>query len=263
MNNYQIQRHYYPRRKFSYLLVPLLFCLLILTGGCVRYDVGIDFSGQHRGVIVQHITLGEQLTKFSQVEANKWLQSLEERAQKLQGKTKQISEQEIEVQIPFSNGEQLAAKFNQFFDPENQQSKQNIAIPKQNVVQLQSHLQLNQSNLLILERNKLNLSLDLRGLGVLSDSEEAVVSANSWLALQFVLRTPWGAKSLNQEPQILQPEVEEDGKQLVWQLHPGEINQIEVVFWVPSYLGLGTVLIVLLFFLGFYFKYQSLPWSTS
>ncbi len=261
MNNYQIQRHYYPRRKFSYLLAPLLFCLLILTGGCVRYDVGIDFDGQHRGMLVQHITLREQLTSFSPVEANQWLQSLEERAKKLQGKTKQISEQEIEVQIPFSNGEQLATKFNQFFDPENQQGKKNIASPTQNVVQLQSNLQLHQSNLLLLERNRLNLSLDLRGLGVLSDSEEAVVNANSWLTLQFVLRTPWGAKSLSQEPQNLQPEVEENGKQLVWQLHPGEINQIEVVFWFPSYLGLGTVLIVLLFFFGFYFKYQRFPWS--
>ena len=261
MNNHQVHRNYYPRQKFSYLLVPLLFCLLILTSGCVRYDVGINFAGQHRGVLVQHITLDEELTSFSQAEARKWLQSVEERANKLQGRTKQISEQEIEVQIPFSNGEELATKFNQIFDPQSKKNNNNRANQIQSSVPLQSHLELHQSNLLILERNKLNLNLDLRGIGVLSDSADVVVNSTSLLAIQFILKTPWGAKSLTQNPQSIPAEVQVNGRKLVWQLHPGEINSIEAVFWIPSYLGLGTILIALLVIFGFYFKYKRFPWQ--
>ena len=91
---------------------PLLCCLLFLLTGCVHYDVGINFDNQHHGVIVQHIKLGEQLTTLSEKDAQKWLNSIAKRTQKLQGKVKSVSPQEIIVTVPFNNGQELVTKFN-------------------------------------------------------------------------------------------------------------------------------------------------------
>ncbi|MFN9174146.1 MAG: hypothetical protein ACK58N_06415 [Synechocystis sp.] len=80
-------------RQWPHRLLPLFLCLCCLLTGCVNYAVGINFAEQHRGEIVQHITLGEQLTTLSQAEADRWLQSLEQRAKLLQGKTDRTSKQ--------------------------------------------------------------------------------------------------------------------------------------------------------------------------
>jgi len=63
--------------------------------------------------LLQHIKLGERLTSFSGDSAQEWLNSIERRAQQLQGKTKR-SNQEVTVTIPFNNGAELEAKFSNF-----------------------------------------------------------------------------------------------------------------------------------------------------
>jgi hypothetical protein len=83
----------------------------------VEYDVGVTFNSPHRGEIVQHIKLGERLTSFSGDSAQEWLTSIERRVRQLQGKTKRVSNEEITVTIPFNNGAELEAKFNEFFNP--------------------------------------------------------------------------------------------------------------------------------------------------
>jgi len=98
-------------------ILPFLCGIFLFLTGCVRYDVGINFPHQHHGEIIQHITLGQRLTSLSQTEATKWLNSIEQRAKLLKGKTDHISEREIIVTIPFSNSQELEEKFNQFFDP--------------------------------------------------------------------------------------------------------------------------------------------------
>jgi hypothetical protein len=45
----------------------------------------------------------------------------------------------------------------------------------------------------------------------------------------------------------------------MWTLKPGQLNHLEAVFWLPSPLGIGTLVIVLLVLGGFYLKYKSLP----
>ncbi len=64
---------------------PLFLGICCLVTGCVNYDVGVHFPEQHYGEIVQHITLGEQLTTLSQAEADRWLKSLDQRARDLNG----------------------------------------------------------------------------------------------------------------------------------------------------------------------------------
>ncbi|MGF1479869.1 MAG: DUF3153 domain-containing protein [Cyanophyceae cyanobacterium] len=234
------------------LWLPLLLCLLLT--GCVRYDVDINFAGQYRGEIVQQIQLSKQLTSFSQSEAENWLDSIEKRGQKLQGRTRR-SPQGILVTIPFNSGQELTEKFNTFFN--RTQANSSVATDSLDMLKLSASLTLEQSNLLLFQRNRLILNGDLRALGVLSEQGNLIVSPGSLVNLKFSLTTPLGGRSVSELPFEVR-----DDNQLVWQLQPGQINYIEAVFWVPNYLGLGAVGITLLVLLGFYGKYRHFPWTT-
>lgn len=258
MKKEQLKSKKGTRKKYFFSLLPLAFCLLIFLTGCVSYDVVIDFESQHRGSIVQHIKLGQQLTNFSQAEGNEWLSSIERRAAKLQGNTKRVSPQEIVVTIPFSNGKELVSRFNKFFNPSPEKAAQVAKVEDLDLLQLNSEMFLHQSNFLLLERNRLSLSVDLRALGVLSKGGNLIVSPGSLIDLEFGLNTPWRVRSIVSE-NSLTPEVPANGHQLAWQLKPGQINYIEAVFWLPSPLGLGTIVIVLLMLAGFWVKYKRFP----
>ena len=262
MKKEQVKLKKKTRKQQFFSLLPFAFCLLIFLTGCVRYEVGVNIESQNHGAIVQHIKLGEQLTSFSQSEAKKWLSSIESRAQQLQGKIKRVSPQEIEVTIPFSNGKELASKFNQFFNSNLQEASPSVKVEDVDLVKLNSEMSLNQSNLLLLERDRLSLSVDLRALGVLSNQGKIIVSPGSLVDLEFGLNAPWGASSIVGE-NFLSPEVRNGGHQLVWQLQPGQINYIEAVFWLPSPLGMGTIVIVLLILAGFWVKYKRFPGVTA
>lgn len=229
----------WPKRL---VLILFLFAALVLLSGCVRYDVGVEVRGQYQGQITQHIRLGEPLTNFSQREAQQWLQTLETRAKRLHGKARRLGEAELQVTIPFSNGQELRDRFNQFFNPtgpaQNTQT-QNNAEPS-TLVELAANLGFDQSNLLLLERDRLSLDVDLRSLGSLGNEQSVIVNAQDVLNLEFALQTPWGGRV----PEQNQTPVQQRGALLVWQLLPGQINHLEAVFWLPSTLGLGTIAIV-------------------
>jgi hypothetical protein len=250
----------------SFLLASI-FCLLTLLTGCVRYEVGVNFDNQNQGEIVQHIKLEQQLTTLSGSEAVKWLNSLEKRAAQLQGRTKRISGQEIVVTIPFGNGDELAKKFNEFFKADEQSKVKAIAQGAAakpiageglDLVQLNSQMSIEQSNWLLVEHNKMNLNVDLRALGVLSNQGNIIVSPGSLIDLEFILNTPWGA-SVPPNSNGLSPDIGQTNKQLIWHLQPGQINNIAVVFWAPNFIGIGTIVITLLMVAGFYLKYGRLP----
>lgn len=240
--------------KIKPIIIILLCACLTLLSGCVRYEVGIDLVHQHRGAIVQNIKLGEQLTSFSQSEAEKWLKSLEKRTKKLGGKVKKISEQELQINIPFGNTEELASKFNQFFNPNGQNSTEDLE--NTNLLELTSEMKVKNSNLLLLERDYIDLTVDLRGLGVLSEQGKLIVSPGSLVDLKLRLNAPWGAKNIISDS-TNSPPVSKKAKQLIWQLQPGQINHIEVIFWLPSHLGIGTVIIFILLFFAYRVKYGS------
>jgi hypothetical protein len=86
-----------------------------------------------------------------------------------------------------------------------------------------------------------------------------LLSPGGLLELDFSLNTPWGAESIETVAGALVPASYSDGKQLVWKLKPGEINYLEAVFWVPSPVGIGAVIIAFLVFVGIGLKYQLLP----
>ncbi|MEA5536518.1 DUF3153 domain-containing protein [Crocosphaera sp. XPORK-15E] len=244
---------------FRSLFLPLVISLLMVLTGCVRYDVGINFNEQHQGEIVQHIRLAEQLTSLSQTEANKWLDSLESRAKELKGTANKISSEEMIVRIPFSNGKDLTKKFNQFFNPNPSQISPALKQDNSELVQLKAEMSIKQSNWLFVEQNHLNIQVDLRALGVLSKQGNIIVSPGSLVDLEFALTTPWTVKNLLKNGESLDPDSTLVDKTMIWQLQPGQLNTIEASFWVPSYIGIGTVGIIVLMLLGFYAKYQHFP----
>lgn len=239
------------RPKVWMLLVILLATLLV--SGCVRSDLAIEFRGQSGGQIVEHIRLADQVTAISGTTAKGWFEQIEQRAKQLRGKTKRLSNQEIEVVIPFGNGADLEAKLNQFLNPPPPAATGKTANPP-TLPLIQSQLDVRQQNFLLVMRNRLRYELDLRSLGVQSPNGEVLLSPNSLFELTFKLQTPWGARRLDAFP----ANVTQAGNTLTWTPQPGELNHLETAFWYPSALGIGAVLISLLALGGFYLKYRVL-----
>nr|WP_066378153.1 DUF3153 domain-containing protein [Anabaena sp. CA = ATCC 33047] len=239
-------------------IMPFILLISLLLSGCVNYDVGVNFHNSNSGEFVQHIKIGERLTSFSGDYVYEWLNSIEKRARRLEGKTKRISNEEIVVTIPFTNGQELQTKFNEFFNSNHQQktkgepAEYNSELPK-----IESNFLLFQNNFLLVVRNKLIYDLDLRSLTLISSKGNVLADAGSILNLEFGLNTPWGAKNIPVTENAIVPE--KQGNQLVWQLQPGELNHIEVVFWLPSPLGIGGLLIILLVWGGIYLRYTFMP----
>ncbi|AFY53511.1 Protein of unknown function (DUF3153) [Rivularia sp. PCC 7116] len=240
-------------------LVCILLLASLLLSGCVDYDLGINVNNANYGKFVQHIKLGEKLTSFSGDAVYEWLDSIERRARELDGKAKRISEEEIIVSIPFSNGRELQRKYNTFFNSKNnpksrsaKQAESESELPK-----IESNLFLKQSNFLLLVRNQLIYDLDLRSLGLISSKGNVLTNTGSILDLEFSLKTPWGASSIEKTEDSIEPQ--KNNKQLAWKLKPGQLNHIEAVFWLPSPVGIGTLFIVLFVVLGFYLRYSFMP----
>ncbi|RCJ22164.1 hypothetical protein A6S26_22655 [Nostoc sp. ATCC 43529] len=240
---------------------PILWLVLftsLLLSGCVKYDVGLNFNNSNSGELVQHIKLGDQLTSFSGDYVYEWLNSIERRAKKLEGKAQRISQEEIIVTIPFSSGVELQEKFNQFFNSRANQPSE----PVQNgsdseLPKIESNVILEQNNFLLLVKNRLIYDLDLRSLSLISNKGNVLANAGSILDLEFALKTPWGAKNLPQTEAAIEPE--KNGNQLLWKLQTGELNHIEAVFWLPSPLGIGAFLIILFVWGGLYLRYNFMP----
>lgn len=239
-------------------IIFLIALASLLLSGCVKYDVAVNFNNSNYGEFVQHIHLGERLTTFSGDSVYEWLDSIERRARKLDGKIRRLSREEVVVTIPFNNAEELQTKFNKFFNPNlNEKGKYkdvNTDLPK-----IESNILLFQNNFLLLVRNKLIYDLDLSSLALISNNGNVLANAASILDLEFSLKTPWGAKNIVEPTKVYAPIPETNGKQLTWHLNPGTLNHVEVVFWLPSPLGIGALIIILLVVLGIYIRYNILP----
>ncbi|MFN9174145.1 MAG: DUF3153 domain-containing protein [Synechocystis sp.] len=157
--------------------------------------------------------------------------------------------------IPFGNGQELVDKFNQFFNPEPPKNRRQPEPNQLELLNLKAELALEQHNWLLVDRNRLQLTVDLRALGVLSNQGNIILSPGSLIDLRFDLQTPFGINVIETDATAL-PETLATG---VWQLKPGQINTIETIFWVPSYLAIGTLAIVGLCLGGFFLKYRRWP----
>jgi hypothetical protein len=241
----------------------------LMLSGCVHYDVGINFDSPNRGEIVQHIRWQDQLTAFSNPSLRQWVDDLDRRAHQLQGRTKRISDREISVIIPFSSATDLETKFNEFLNPSAESRRPLASQSGAELPDFTSQLSVSQNNFFFLQRIHLSYDLDLRSLGLLASNGNLLFSPDSLLELEFNLHTPWGARNLvaasskaqrsTTSSQSSTAEVQQQGKDLSWNLKPGQINHLETTFWLPNPLGIGTVMIVSLVVLGTYLKTQFLP----
>lgn len=220
--------------------------LMVLLGGCVQYDLGIQWHHAHHGAIVQEIHLGEKFVQLSPQEAQTWLRSIAQRAKSLRGQVRSQGKDTLFVTIPFGSGAQLAEKFNRFFAGETGD--------RSDLVQLQAHLDRQQENWIFLEHQHLTLDVDLRALGVVSDQGNVLLGPGSLLGLSFHLQTPLGGK-VSAHPVAPQ----RDGPGWVWTLTPGQVNHFEGDLWLPNALGLGSAAIIALMVLGYLIKYRRLP----
>lgn len=230
----------------------ILAFVAFVTSGCVKYDVGIQFDSPNRGAIVQRIQLDDRLATFTSGTAQSWLTNIDQRVKRLQGKTRKRSNQEVLATIPFSSGQDLEKKFNRYFSQElaaKIRNKKPLDLPK-----IDSKLQVKQGNFILFERTRLIYDVDLRSLGVAAPDGNILVNPNSLLELQFAVDTPWGASSSTKNSTVRR-----DGKRVVWTLQPGQQNHIETAFWMPSPLGIGTVIVIAIVAAGIYFKNQQLP----
>ncbi len=223
--------------------------LATLLAGCVDYEIGVQFNSPSQGVITQHLAVSERLQNLSQTTVQQWLKAFEQQTRGVGGTVKRLPDHSLQVTIPFRDGRDLEQKFNQFFQPQGK-----AANALSNFPPISSHLSLRRNNFLLLERTRLVYVVDLRNLGVASSSGSLLFSPGTLLGLTFHLATPWKAKVFF--PQQLST-VQQRGGDLTWQLLPGVENQLDVVFWMPNWLGIGTVGIILLVGLGYYLRYST------
>lgn len=244
--------------NFLKKIAIIISAILVLTG-CVQSDIRINFESQTHGEIVQNIKLGEQVTRFSNSTIQGYLNTIDRRARRLQGRIKKVSNEEIKVIIPFNNGKELSQKFNEFFNPIAGNKTQGDIQLENDLPQWKSELKVKQNNFVFFLRNRINLEVDLRELSVRSPNDNVLISPGNLLDLHLSLNTPWGAKNLSQDTEALPLEILQEGKELIWQLKPGEINHLEAVFWLPSPVGIGALVIILFVTFGWYVKYQLFP----
>lgn len=211
----------------------LVSLMALLLSGCVNYDVGVHFDNQHSGQFTQTVKLGDRLAAINGISAQQWLDSLDERARKLQGNTQRLSNSELQVSIPFTTDKDFVKKFNRFFEG---QPAASDLIETPNV---SAQVALQQANWLLVLRNHITLDVDLTRLGINSDEEGMLVNPGNLLDLDFHVDAPWGAKYKLRGPNAVPGEALVDG--MVWHLLPGQLNHIEGYFWMPSPLGLYSL----------------------
>jgi hypothetical protein len=236
-------------RSLLHRQLTILFCTMaIVLSGCVKYDTGVNFSSLNYGEIVEHIQLGEQLNNFSQAAVQKWVASIEARTQAAEGKIERISDREFKVVIPFYNAQELVAKIDRYFNPSPTNGTDRS--------QFNAHMQIDQSNFLLVVRNHLAYDIDLRSLVIQSKDPKVSVAANNFVDLNFSLQSPWGVKNSNLAGNIVGVAMTENDDKMDWQLKPGELNHLDATFWLPNPLGIGAILIVLVSGGGYYLKYR-------
>ncbi len=225
--------------------IALLLAASLLLSGCVDYDVGINVASSSQGEIVQHLRVGDRLRGLSDSSIRQWSRFVEQRARSLGGRVERRPNQELWVHIPFGDAKDLETKFNQFFSATADNKGQAALLS--GLPEIQSHLTVHRSNFLVLEHSRVQYDLDLRSLGLSSDSGNLLLSPAALVDLEFTLSAPWGARSLSALP------VRREEKRLVWKLNPGQDNHVDVAFWMPNAIGIGTGLILICVIAGQYF----------
>ncbi len=223
--------------KTLYRLI-LIGCVLLLTG-CLQYDLNIQFDHQTHGQLIQHLHWrSAEVTAGS--EWSQGLQRLRDRTAAVGGTTRLLDAQTLEIVIPFNNGPELETKFNAFFDPD----ESAVALTLPGGETLSAHLSLRQGNWFGVIFNHVTIQFDLASVLDLTTTRLPLLQGQQLLTGQVQVTAPW----------VRSPTGELTTAN-TWSLVPGELNEIEADFWVPSPIGIGAAAIALLVLIGYALKY--------
>ncbi|MGD1932788.1 MAG: DUF3153 domain-containing protein [Leptolyngbyaceae cyanobacterium] len=228
------------------LRVGLVLIVLLLTG-CLQYDLELQFDSQTHGQLVQQLRWRGGAIAAND-ELQQWLAVLGERTQQVGGRTRWLSDNAFEIVIPFSNGRALETKFNQFFSPDD--ATTTFTLPAGEPIQ--AELTLQQGNRFVAIYNHLKLRVDLTAVPDLAATGLPLLQGQQLLAGQVTLLAPWvrgPSLSPGESPAGAFPPQE------TWSLVPGEVNELEAEFWVPSPIGIGAITILVFVLLGYGVKY--------
>lgn len=218
--------------------VGLVLTVLLLTG-CLQYDLDLQFDSQTHGQLVQQLRWRGGAIAAND-ELQQWLAVLSDRTQQVGGRTRWLSDNAFEIVIPFSNGQALETKFNQFFSPD--AATTTFTLPAGDPIQ--AELTLQQGNRFVAIYNHLKLRVDLTTVPDLASTGLPLLQGQQLLAGHVTLLAPW-----------VRSPTGEFATQEIWALVPGEVNELEADFWVPSPIGIAAVSILLFVLLGYGVKY--------
>ncbi|PSN11237.1 hypothetical protein C7271_24880 [filamentous cyanobacterium CCP5] len=223
----------YPR-WFSWTSRILLILVVgFVSTGCLRYDLGLQFDHADHGQLVQQIRVSPRAAALAAPALEGWLDNLSVRVRHLGGQVRHQGETTTLI-LPFEDSAELNNDFQQIFSA--------VEIP--GLGRVRSHFSLAQTNRLLAVHNHLVYDLNLADLPDQADAPAQF--SNDWLEVFFRLQVPWGFQVA---PDSMQPEGDR------WQLRPGQRYHLDVSFWLPSWIGLGSIAIALFVLLGYFLKY--------
>ena len=216
----------------------LLVALLLV--GCLQYDLDVQLDSQTHGQFVQQLHWwGGAIA--SDTKLMPWLQLLTERTEAVGGKLQFLPDNGLAIAVPFNNGADLKARFNQFFNPSDADAP--FTLPSGEPIR--AELSLQQGNWIVAINNHIRLRLDLTAVPDLNNTALPLLQTTQLLEGQITLTTPWGVTSSI-------PAIPSAG---TWSLTAGKVNQFEADFWVPSPIGIGAMAIGVLVAIGYGVKY--------
>lgn len=223
--------------KLRALFVRLitLLALSLSLGGCVEYELGIQFDSQTHGTLIQTLHLDDQFVALNSEARQQWLQIFIQEANTFSGKVSSLEDGTLQVRIDFYNGDDLVQKFNQLFAEDGLMTQVPGAPP------LLAHLDLTQKNWGVALLNHLHADIDLSAL--IADSTVADSTVNDGGALDR-----WRTVDLSFQLDSLRESHQ-------WPLQAGQINTIDTTFWIPSPIGIGAMGIALLCAGGYGVRY--------
>jgi hypothetical protein len=208
------------------LAIPLALAL----SGCLDYRLELNFRHAQSSQLVQQLHLDRRYAALNRSTTAQEFTSLAKQTRQAGGRVQYQDTEAIRVSLPFGNGRDLATKLAQLLAPLRTQAE----LPP-----LNAEVTLQQQNFLLAVRDRLTLRADLRGLGIQDKAGQALLTPGRLLNLTVHLSTPWGFEQVAGAAEV-------EGDRLTWTLQPGLMNELAVVFWLPSPLGWGALLIGLL-----------------
>lgn len=226
-------------------LLPLLCLLLtVALSGCVQAETTIRFQGQTAGELIQHIKLNDRLSALNRPAAQQWFQQLSQRGKQLGGKVRR-DRNEWWLTLPFDNGRDLETKFAQLYAPLTGSESTPLLLPEPS-------LTVRQSNALLAIGNQLDLTVDLSDFAIASRGQQVLFDPGALLDLEVCLETPWGSRS---QPEPTQTGSTAQLQRQCWKLQSGE-NHLQSSFWLPSFIGIGSLVIGLVIAIGWQIRKQ-------